>query len=103
MKKKYTSLTLALVGALSASQVVSAKNNSNERYIIKYKPSHYAKMSMENNISGVKIKRRIDAHNLVSAELSATALEQLKKHKGVSDNLIMAINARMDDSRRLDR
>lgn len=79
MNMKYSPLALALVGALSVSAMSFAAPQDNQRYLIKYKDNQRVSMSSAVSAEGGKVKRRLDKHKMVSADLSPKAIENLRK------------------------
>ena len=83
MKLKFTPLTLALAGALSMPALSYADNDSNQRYIIKFKSNNYLTMSSAVANEGGAVHRNLAKHNMISAELSDTAMNRLSQRADV--------------------
>ncbi len=82
MKLKLSPLTIALLAAFS-TPVLSASDDSTQRYIVKYKNNQQSTMSIAVSEEGGMVKRRLAKHGMISAVLSKAALKNLRLRKDV--------------------
>lgn len=82
MNLNLSPIAVALFGAISTSTLASS-DESTQRYIVKYKNSEQATMSAAVSEEGGQVKRRLNKHKMISADLSKAALKKLRSRKDV--------------------